>query len=656
MSRKLIDEWVVLTHQITSLLEVRPITGGTSDDALAKGIDVALSLMTSFDAALRAGKNASQKNCASRITKEIFEEILKYAMFLTPIAVTRGSKVTDLRWIKLSHVCRAWRFLTIACEDAWASSVGQLPRATQVFLEQAGSTPVDVNITGDHPLLPSQVLTFSSADEDSVNTILENIDLRRVRTLTVVDGRVRVFPFVDKLDEQSTIASLATLSHLILEGYSWNISQREAILLAGADCCLCAHNLETVKLKNCFMDLVCRALTSLDIEYDALRTLRLHNALCIEMVIDMTADPFDTFNIVNLLDLQYLSLTGPAHSLEDLLTLLVFPCTTVVHLDACIWPASAPDIVHQLARAFGEHLLQDFVTVAVDHDVFFSQQLTHVRMWKEAPLENLACAIRFGLASDQTVPTPLFEVTKIKSASVCSLALSLPSTEYSIEAVPHWIEILDLARVTVDWDLGFLNIEATPVTPFASYSDVNQSAFAARRICQDPVSFNNVYIRVRTIFDRDSARHVTAYAYVRAQQSHSPELQCPRLIFQVLDVFHVYGSTTTSFHIRLRRALVERRLHRPRRERTRESQEEDSLPYYSYLVAHDDLKKASINRLISPDPDFDNNERVPEAHRAGTPDTDLSHTSVDEENFPVFTADLVPAGCRLAPSGQYLTA
>ncbi|KAI0026898.1 hypothetical protein K488DRAFT_91696 [Vararia minispora EC-137] len=128
-----------------------------------------------------------------------------------------------------------------------------------------------------------------------------------------------------------------------------------------------------------------------------------------------------------------------------------------------------------------------------------------------------------------------------------------------------------MARVTVDWDLGFLNIEAAPVTPFTSYSDVDQSAFAAGRIRQDPASFNNAYVRIRTVFDRDSARCMTAYAYVRARQSHSPELQRPRLIFQVLDVFHVYG---------------------PRRERARESEEENNTPHHLYPVAHNDLKKA----------------------------------------------------------------
>ncbi|KAI0034601.1 hypothetical protein K488DRAFT_83786 [Vararia minispora EC-137] len=481
MSRKMIDEWVVLTREIANLLDKRGLTGGSSDSTLAEGIDVALSLMTSFDATLRAGKNASQKSCASRIPKDVFEDILKYAMAITPIAVRRCSEVTDLGWIKLSHVCRTWRYLAIACEDAWASSVGQLPRATQVFLERAGSTPIDVIITGDRPLLPSQALAFSSADEDSVNAILESIDLRQVRVLTVMDGRVRVFPFANQLDVQSTTASLATLSHLILEDCSWNISKREAIYLARAGCCLTAHNLETLKLKNCFMDLVCGALTSLDIEYDgcllprpcvptmidallccpALKTLRLHNALCVEPFIDITEDPFDAFDVVELPDLNYLSLTGPAHSLEELLTLLVFPRTTVVHLDACIWPISAPDIVRQLARPFREHLMQQFVTVAVDHDVLFSQQLTRVRMWRDASLHNLGPAIRFGASSDESIPNPHFEVIvrdhspgrwftvvncfarKVESESVRSLALSLPSAEYSPEVVPLWIEILD---------------------------------------------------------------------------------------------------------------------------------------------------------------------------------------------------------------------
>ncbi|KAI0033063.1 hypothetical protein K488DRAFT_85295 [Vararia minispora EC-137] len=409
-------------------------------------------------------------------------------MVLAPIAVIRCNEVCDLGWIKLSHVCRTWRYQAIACQYAWASSVGQLPRATQVFLERAGSTPVDVIITGERPLLPSQAMAFSSADEASVDSILECIDFHRVRVLTVADGRAHVFPFATHLNEQGSTDPLASLTHVILEAYSWNISRREAVYLASAGCCLNAPNLETLRLKNCFMDLECEALTSLDIQYDgsllprpsaaiivealsccpALTTLRLHNALCVEEVIDITDDPFGAFLIVELRDLEYLSATGPAHSLEDLLTHLSFPPATVVHLDACIWPVGAPDIVRQLARPFREHLLQDFVTVAVDHDVHYSQQLTRVRMWKKAGLVNLGPAIRFGVSSDDSGPRPHFEVTvrdhspgrwvtvvncfarRLEPDSVRSLALSLPSAEFSAEAVPRWIEILDrFPRLTV---------------------------------------------------------------------------------------------------------------------------------------------------------------------------------------------------------------
>ncbi|KAI0027435.1 hypothetical protein K488DRAFT_90859 [Vararia minispora EC-137] len=99
----------------------------------------------------------------------------------------------------------------------------------------------------------------------------------------------------------------------------------------------------------------------------------------------------------------------------------------------------------------------------------------------------------------------------IQARSEVGMALYDPEGEEVHTSIQDPVEV---ARVTVDWDLSFLNIKATPITPFQNYSDVDQSAFAARRIRQDPASFNNAYVRVHTVFDRDSARRVTAYAYV----------------------------------------------------------------------------------------------------------------------------------------------
>ncbi|KAI0026778.1 hypothetical protein K488DRAFT_91880 [Vararia minispora EC-137] len=54
--------------------------------------------------------------------------------------------------------------------------------------------------------------------------------------------------------------------------------------------------------------------------------------------------------------------------------------------------------------------------------------------------------------------------------------------------------------------------------------------------------------------------------------------------------------------------------------------------------------------------DVDQSVFAAKTHRTGTPNTNLSYSSVANENLPDFSADLVPAGFQLAPNGQYLIA
>ncbi|KAI0026548.1 hypothetical protein K488DRAFT_92346 [Vararia minispora EC-137] len=478
MSRESIAEWIALTRRTAASLELRRLSGEGCDESLAAGIDVALSLLYPFRTALKAGKNASQKNCAARVPKEVFERILKFAMTQAPIAVRRGG-VADLGWVKLSQVCRAWRRFALSHEKAWASSVGQLPRATTVFQERAGSTPIDVIITGDRPLLFSQPQAFSTADEHSVGIILEDLNLALVRSLRLADGRACVFPYAKRLGAQGP-HTLTRLTHLVLEDFSWNVTQEQAQYLASGRCRLKAYNLKTLRFKNCFMSLHCWAVTSVDIEYDgsllsrprastfatallgcrALNFLRLRDCLCPDVFVDHWQS--DDIDKTELPALKYLSVSGPAHSLEELLVLLWFPPETVVHLDASVSPVGAPDIVRLLARACHGYLsARSFVSVTIDHDIRFSQHISRVRMWREAGLVELLPIIRLGASAKGLDPSPHFDLTvrdsengrwptvvncftrKLNSDSVKTLALVLPSAEYSAEAVRNWIDILD---------------------------------------------------------------------------------------------------------------------------------------------------------------------------------------------------------------------
>ncbi|KAI0033226.1 hypothetical protein K488DRAFT_70003 [Vararia minispora EC-137] len=155
-----------------------------------------------------------------------------------------------------------------------------------------------------------------------------------------------------------------------------------------------------------------------------------------------TGWPALVIDITDLPDLEYLSVTGPAHSIEELLWLIWFPPATVVHLD--VWQD-----------------VSEFSTIAIEHDVRFGQEVTRVRMWKCASLLELTPAIRFGASIEDDDLKPHFEITvrdhdagrwmtvvncfarKVMSDSVYSLALTLPFSEYSGEAVVRWIEVLD---------------------------------------------------------------------------------------------------------------------------------------------------------------------------------------------------------------------
>jgi len=49
-----------------------------------------------------------------------------------------------LGWIRLSHVCREWRYLCLNTPSLWAHHFGALPKAAPTHLERAGKVPLDI--------------------------------------------------------------------------------------------------------------------------------------------------------------------------------------------------------------------------------------------------------------------------------------------------------------------------------------------------------------------------------------------------------------------------------------------------------------------------------------------------------------------------------
>ncbi|KAI0030472.1 hypothetical protein K488DRAFT_87735 [Vararia minispora EC-137] len=62
-----------------------------------------------------------------------------------PPSLRRDSLIDRLGWIPVTHVCRAWRCISISTPGLWCRDLGRLPRALPEFIERAGDVlPVDL--------------------------------------------------------------------------------------------------------------------------------------------------------------------------------------------------------------------------------------------------------------------------------------------------------------------------------------------------------------------------------------------------------------------------------------------------------------------------------------------------------------------------------
>ncbi|KZV61712.1 hypothetical protein PENSPDRAFT_592456, partial [Peniophora sp. CONT] len=73
-----------------------------------------------------------------RLPPEILGTIFTLVAKAEPPQYASKSIKGDLGWVRLSHICRAWRDLCIDTPSLWGRAIGRLPRALPVFMERAG--------------------------------------------------------------------------------------------------------------------------------------------------------------------------------------------------------------------------------------------------------------------------------------------------------------------------------------------------------------------------------------------------------------------------------------------------------------------------------------------------------------------------------------
>ncbi|KAI0029897.1 hypothetical protein K488DRAFT_88276 [Vararia minispora EC-137] len=393
------------------------------DVELGNRVDSALELIPALNCALKEMKNATQKACAARVPKEVFDEILVYALRVAPVAV-RVNGHSDLGWVKLSHVCRSWRRFAITFEYAWASSIGQLPLATDVFVKRAGATLLTAEMTGECPLLPSPALAYTPADEASATQVLRNLRFSRFKSVRVADGRVRASLFAMELCTQSMVDPLMHLADLVLEDLPWTLSRDDTENLGRGVLSLHAPNLETLRLQNCFFDFACGNLRALEISFDGFSTPRPHtvaivtalagspnvrsikilDAINTDVLVDLTGP--DPSALVLLQSLDHLDVSGPALPIGELLAGLAFPQSTSVRVNAWLSSESVTGPLRRITEALHENLFQNFSTIAVDNNPRFGVEVTRVRMWVEGDISCVGRALRFGDSADGEAPIP----------------------------------------------------------------------------------------------------------------------------------------------------------------------------------------------------------------------------------------------------------
>ncbi|KAI0030509.1 hypothetical protein K488DRAFT_87707 [Vararia minispora EC-137] len=474
----LLSDWIRHTNATMAAFSRTRVSINVVDVELDNRVDGALDLIPIFNCALKEMKNAWQKDCAARVPKEVFEEIMGHALRVAPVAVRVNGR-SDLGWVKLSHICRSWRRLAIDYEHAWATSIGQLPLATDVFVERAGSSLLTAEMSGERPLLPNAALAYSPADEASGARVLRNLRFSRFKSVRVADGRVRACRFAMELCTQSMVDPLVHLAVLELEDLPWTLSREDTENLGRGVLTLHAPNLEKLRLKNCFFDFSCSNLRTLEVCFDGfstprphtvavvtalagspnIRSIKLFDAVSTNVLVDLT-QPVPS-SLVLLQSLDRLDVSGPALPLGDLLASLAFPPGTSIRVDGWIWAGTLSGSVRRITEALSDYLLQDFSTVAIDNDPQFGVEVTRIRMWVSGDISSVGYALRFGDSADGCAPVPRTDVTlrnhprrrwarivsrfmrKIKEDSVRSLAVSLPSYEYRGSAIARWIGVLD---------------------------------------------------------------------------------------------------------------------------------------------------------------------------------------------------------------------
>ncbi|VDB87712.1 unnamed protein product [Peniophora sp. CBMAI 1063] len=268
----------------------------------------------------------------------------------------------SLGWLRLMHVCNAWRNVCISTPQLWANSLGRLPRALPVFLKRAGEhTPLRFHLSDNWDTwIAGYSCTADCADyrPDMVNVTTEL--LLRSRRIVDLELHLPMSGVGTTIGETLREYDFGALTHLRLE--TAVVGGSRTLMRAS----LVSHMLRTADFGGSFIPIIAPSLTFLSLKniFGGLDGNMLHDVIraspCLEAIIliDLPRGVLKEKperQAVSLHRLVYLriSLTATGEEINTFVRKLKTPRTVQMDVCWCFKPLNMADheAVHSIFKA-----------------------------------------------------------------------------------------------------------------------------------------------------------------------------------------------------------------------------------------------------------------------------------------------------------------
>ncbi|KAI0030476.1 hypothetical protein K488DRAFT_72163 [Vararia minispora EC-137] len=274
-----------------------------------------------------------------------------------PPSLDYDSTIQRLGWITVTHVCNAWRRISIGTAKLWARGLGRLPRALSDFRERAGDAiPVDLTASVKDGQSNEGGVWFSDGE----------IPLSRIRSIEVNMADTMDSSLTRMLAGGETSALESLVINLNSPGY-WILKEYE-----GPEP-LYAPQLRTASLKKNFVPLRAASLTVLSLELKLLgtaaapflsvlfTTISYSPSLQALKICHLYAEPEDFEGVT--------ACQQPLHHLESIVLEAFYPLAYSRFLDKLSFPASTMISIASLASPRPPTSILSSVARAIWRDV-----------------------------------------------------------------------------------------------------------------------------------------------------------------------------------------------------------------------------------------------------------------------------------------------